>query len=444
MTRISKIVGRGTAVAVAVGIGASSAIAGGFAIREQSAEFQGMSFAGAAAGGGGLSGMFWNPAVVGQFNGIWTESHASYILPDSQLTALPGSTLYAVPNLSHESGNIGKDALVPASYASVQISKDMVLGLSINSAFGLVTEPQNAWDGQTQARTSSIFSINFAPTLAYRITPSVTVAAGLQVEYIHATLKQASGGSPTAPSAVVDGTDTAVGFTLGATWQPTASTSVGVGFRSSIEHKLEGETFLSAGGFGPGGLLSAPISAALKTPEIVTVGIRQAVAPNLTLLGGVEWTNWSRLDKLDVVCTGNSIGANNLGCPTANGAGTLQSSLPLGWHDGWFFSGGAEYNVNDKLTVRAGGAYEISPVTSAAERSPRVPDNDRIWASLGGTYKWSETMAFDLAYTHIWVDEGAIDRTQSGVRLVATADSSVDIFSVSLKMKLGENSALPK
>ena len=37
---------------------------GGFAVREQSAEYQGMSFAGNAAAGGGLSGMFWNPAVA--------------------------------------------------------------------------------------------------------------------------------------------------------------------------------------------------------------------------------------------------------------------------------------------------------------------------------------------------------------------------------------------
>lgn len=42
---------------------ASVAAAGGFAIREQSAEFQGMSFAGNAAGNS-LSAMFWNPAAA--------------------------------------------------------------------------------------------------------------------------------------------------------------------------------------------------------------------------------------------------------------------------------------------------------------------------------------------------------------------------------------------
>ena len=50
----------------------SAVEAGGFAIREQSAHFQGSSFAGNAAGGA-LSSMFWNPAAVGQFNGFNTE-----------------------------------------------------------------------------------------------------------------------------------------------------------------------------------------------------------------------------------------------------------------------------------------------------------------------------------------------------------------------------------
>ncbi|MQA67450.1 MAG: transporter, partial [Alphaproteobacteria bacterium] len=50
----------------------SEALAGGFAIREQSVYGQGASFAGIAAGGA-LSGMFWNPAVMTQFAGFNVE-----------------------------------------------------------------------------------------------------------------------------------------------------------------------------------------------------------------------------------------------------------------------------------------------------------------------------------------------------------------------------------
>jgi len=44
--------------------GSSAAHAGAFGLREQSAAGQGLSFAGAAAGGAGLGSMFWNPATM--------------------------------------------------------------------------------------------------------------------------------------------------------------------------------------------------------------------------------------------------------------------------------------------------------------------------------------------------------------------------------------------
>ena len=66
--RLSLGLRAGSALGLAM-MTAATANAGGFAVREQSAYFQGMSFAGAAAGGD-LSGMFWNPAVMTQFAGV--------------------------------------------------------------------------------------------------------------------------------------------------------------------------------------------------------------------------------------------------------------------------------------------------------------------------------------------------------------------------------------
>jgi long-chain fatty acid transport protein len=71
--------------AVASGIAIASAHAGGFAIREQSAQGQGSSFAGAAAGGAGLGSMFWNPAIITQYNGWQSQSNATLILPDAKV-----------------------------------------------------------------------------------------------------------------------------------------------------------------------------------------------------------------------------------------------------------------------------------------------------------------------------------------------------------------------
>ena len=79
--------GRGAAVAVALTVGVSSAMAGGFALREQSAESQGASFAGNGAGTG-LSSMYWNPAAAANKTGpgINTESSYSLIIPRAEVT----------------------------------------------------------------------------------------------------------------------------------------------------------------------------------------------------------------------------------------------------------------------------------------------------------------------------------------------------------------------
>lgn len=418
-----------TSLALGGVVGATSlAHAGGFAIREQSTHFQGSSFAGNAAGGA-LSSMFWNPAAAGQFNGLNTESSYAFILPDSEVTALPGSTLLG---LGSDSGNIGKSAVVPSTYLSYQLSPNLVFGFSFNAPFGLATEPENrVWAGQTHARTSKIETYNAQPVLAYRVNPTLIVAAGVQIQHIEGTLKNAAGGGPTSPNAVVAGDDTAFGFTAGVLWQPTSGTSVGLGFRSAIDHNIEGTLKVV------GTPLGASIEAGLKTPETVTFSVRQALTPRLTGLASVEWANWSNLKSLDIECT--SVSAP-IGCPAV---GSTARSLALGWDDGWFFALGAEYAYSPALTLRAGGAYEISPIQNPEQRTVRTPDADRIWGSIGASYRWNEKITLDFAYTHIFVEDSSIDRTESGVRLLANVESSVDIISVGLKMKLGDDPPMP-
>lgn len=418
----------------------SQAEAGGFAVREQSAEFQGMSFAGNAAAGGGLSGMFWNPAVAAYAPvGIYTESHYAAIFGRAEITgdAFAGQANLGLPR---DSGDIARDAVVPSSYMSYRVNERLVFAMSVNSPFGLVTEPANRnWAGQTFARTSEIKTYNFSPTIAYRVTPTLAIGVGLQIEHIEGRLKSASGVTPTSLNAVIQGDDTAFGFTAGVNWNPTSTTSIGLGYRSSIDHTLEGTISIPGSAVAPAAI-GAAMKAGTTLPEIVTLSLRQGINDRLTLLGSVEWAHWSRLEALRVVCANNVSGGNVVFCPAGNGQ--TARVLELGWHDSWFFSLGGEYKSTDKLTLRGGLAYEKSPVQDADERSLRVPDRDRLWASLGATYKWNEKMAFDLAYTHIFgIGDDAIDRTESGLRFVGKVDSSVDIISASLKIKLGGDEA---
>ena len=116
----------------ALGAATSDARAGAFALREQSATAQGLSFAGAASGSGGLSSMFWNPATITMAPGWQSEFHASVIIPEVKIKPLPPTPTLAFG----ASGDIGEDAVVPTSYLSYQFNDSLWLGLATTAPFG--------------------------------------------------------------------------------------------------------------------------------------------------------------------------------------------------------------------------------------------------------------------------------------------------------------------
>ncbi|WP_181707436.1 OmpP1/FadL family transporter [Chthonobacter rhizosphaerae] len=412
----------GAAGAVMVG-STGAAHAGAFMLREQSTYGQGASFAGVAAPGDSISSMYWNPAAVTTAVGLVFESNHTFISPhadfdpDSRTSPLLGAL---VPG---DGGDLGVDAYLPSSYTAYQVNEDLYLGLSINTPFGLATHADRPWVGQVDHLRAKVLSVNVAPTIGYKINDQISIALGAQIQYFNVDLTRALLPTPTSPTANLSGDDFGFGFTAGVTFEPTEGTTIGLGFRSAIAQSLEGELVSPA---SPGGL---PITADLTLPEMVTLGVRQRVNDQFTLLAGIEWTNWSRLGIVDV----------------DNAAAGTVTELDFEYQDGWFFSLGAEYAWNDNLTLRSGLGYEISPVRDEF-RSARLPDANRIWASVGFTYEVNERLSFDAAYTHLFGEESDINRTNAlpgGLGLPATVtyagstEASADIVAVSLRYKLG-------
>jgi long-chain fatty acid transport protein len=425
---------KGTVAVAAMTASAGVAIAGGFEVREQSAFFQGTAFAGTAAGGSSLSSVFWNPAtsyIVGQ--GVTTDSNYSLIMPEmnihaDRVTAPNTTNPFVGPGPVIPGGDrdvdFGRDAIVPASYAAYRINDRLVAAVAMNGQYGLTTKPDNVnWIGSSLAQTSKVFSLNLNPSLSYQIAPGITVGAGVQVQYFE--LK-------TLRTAIYNGNDAddiAVGGTAGINITPFRGTSVGLGYRSRIQHDIKGDFDASPAAAAYVG--SGDLSARIDTPDKVTLSIRQELSPQLRVLGTVEWTNWSLLGEVPVTIPLGAI---------SNARG-LTPGLDANWEDGWLYALGGEYDVNQKLTVRAGLAYEESPIQDDTSRLIQLPDNNRIWASIGATYNWSETTKINVAYSHVWVEDGDIDRTsligpEAGTFLGSAEDNGADIISVGLTTKL--------
>ena len=401
----------------------AAANAGGFAVREQSAWGQGTSYAGVAAGGD-PSAMFWNPATMTQIPGFQSDSVLAGILPSSTNSPTGGPFVGL-----GGTGNIAQNALVPSSYYSWQFRPDMWLGLAVNSPFGLSVDFPIVWAGANYAAGSSFLkTYNATPSFAYKISDMISLGVGLQIQYAkadlsHCVLAPCIGG---APLAELSGHGWGVGFTAGVTVTPTPTTTLGIGYRSGIDQKIDGSATLL-------GLTSMPASTTIDLPGTVSVGLRQRLSPQWTGLATVEWTNWSRIGTANVA------------------AGPFSTILPFQYKDGWLFSVGAEYMWNERMKLRGGVGFEKSPVTDDV-RMPLVPDNDRFWLSAGGTYQWSPKLSFDLAYSHVFVKSTPINITAasgnpwfatSGIPYIGTVDSHIDIISVAMKYRWDEPAAAP-
>ena len=89
------------------------------------------------------------------------------------------------------------------------------------------------WAGsQLCGKSAKVESYNFAPSVAYKINDWVSVAVGVQVQYMQVSFMTPSSArlrviaASTAPAGVY-------GFTAGVTLTPTPTTTIGIGYRSA-------------------------------------------------------------------------------------------------------------------------------------------------------------------------------------------------------------------
>jgi len=402
------------AVAVAAVSAPLPTMASGYLLKEQSASGQGTSFAGVTANAAGdATALFFNPAALGAVNGNEAVGVVTGVFPSVKTTdaratraaRLGGSAIRG----TSDSGDIGIDAALPSGYFAYKVSPDVKIGLAINSPWGLSTDYSESWVGRYHGIHSSLRTINVSPTIAYQALPELTVAGGIQFQYARARLSQAvdfgsilaAGGAPVLPGSrdgigQVKGDDWGFGVTAGALYEPVKGTRFGLSWRSSVSHELRGDASFEGVPPTPAAQASfanTNVRAKVTTPDIIAFGAYHELTSNFAVMADIQWTNWSRFKELRIRYS-NPLRADSV--------------TEEHWKDSWFFALGAAYKVNDKLTLRAGVAYDQTPVDDQF-RTPRIPDEDRYWASLGVGYQFTDTIRTDLGYTHVFAKKSHVN-----------------------------------
>jgi long-chain fatty acid transport protein len=437
--------------AAVIALAASSAMAAGFSSRQQSSAGQGFSYAGAGTSVFGLGSMFWNPANITNFEGRRSEYNFTFVAPNTSVTTdrLTNSTGAAnllgapfnVPQLS--SGNINQDTLTTASYNSYQLNNMIWLGLQTGAPFGSRTKVDRGFSGSAYGTSTIVRAVAVTPTIGIKASDWLAFGFGVTLQQLNVTLNSASPGAAAlaaVPTVKIKGDGYGVGWTAGVTLKPLDGTEISLGYRSHIRHSLEGEIDVATSG---GAFVSSRlIKSNVNLPEIATLGISQRLNNQWTLTGTAQWTNWSRITTAPVV---------------NRASGAPITGLGFRYKDEWFFALGAQYQLNDAWKLRAGVAYEISPIEDE-NRGVRVLDGNRTWLSVGAAYKWSEKLEMDLSYSHIFIKSGKVDivpvgsvfnpagnpaYAAGGAQFNGRSKGSIDIVSFSLKYRWDDPTPAP-
>lgn len=413
------------ATAAAMAGFASGAAAGGFGIGTQSGSGTGNAFAGGAAVAEDASVAWYNPAAMAALPSGKHVAGALHALRPSFKFRNTGSTgvfscvsppFPACPG--GEGGDGGDWAFVPNGFFTMDVNPQWRFGLALNAPFGLKTVYDGAWRGQLTALKSEIKTVNINPSVAYKITDKISVGGGVSVQYLDAKLTSFTGLAALG-SVKLDADDVSYGANLGFLFQVTPSTRYGVTYRSSIKYELEGKAAFN----GPAGAaFNGGIRADVRVPESASISLFSVLNPRWEVMGDITWTRWSRIQQLNVIRTSTSAGGV---------AGSTLSSLAFRWDDTWRFSVGANYKMNDRVKLRFGTAYDETP-TNDATRTPRLPDQDRVWVAAGVQYRVSKAGVLDLGYAHEFVRDASVNVTVPPFpgALVGRFDNRADILSV--------------
>lgn len=425
---------------------ASGAVSGaGIAIMEQSVLELGQAFAGAATNIDDGSAVFFNPAAMSATHGGLLTG-AGYVIDPSVRFHDQGSRLSpalgGVPLAGNDGGNGGVTTLVPNLYYVQQLSEQFVFGLGVNSPFGVHSDYDPAWQGRYQAIESLIDTVNVNPSLAFRINDTVSFGAGINVQYFHAKLTnaldfgsvclQALGPSGCAQVGLlpqqadghlkVEGDSVGVGYNLGLLFSPASTTRLGISYRSGINQNLSGDAdfsvperarFLSR----EGRFVDTKVRSPVPLPDSVLFGFHHQIDEDWTLTGSALWTHWSRIESLTLKFS-SPMGV---------------SSQPQDWRDTWRGAVGLSYRLTVPAVLRAGLAYDQSPIPGAALRSPRIPDSDRIWLTAGVTYQPFESVTLHGAYAHLFFQDAPIRHGgTTGDQLIGTFSTHIDIIGLQM------------
>lgn len=402
-------------LATAMLLAAGGANAAAFQLAEVSTSGLGRAYAGEAAIADNASVVATNPALMSLFKTAQFSTGGVYV--DSRINmngdvaaSITGTSMQTTKYGSASQRNVVPGDFVPNLYFVAPVNDKFALGAGMNVNFGLKSEYDDSYDAGVFGGKTDLSAINLNLSGAYRVTEGLSLGLGVNAVYAKAQIERNAGiiadsvkdgQAQTALKAVVPGTtipdyltskDKSVvslqdraawgfGWNAGVMYQFNEGNRIGLAYHSKVDIDFTDRTATSLGKKGIEAGKTGDLT--LTLPDYLELSGFHQLTDKLAVHYSYKYTHWSRLTKLHA----------------SYEDGKKAFDKELQYSNNSRVALGASYNLYEKLTLRAGIAYDQA--ASRHQRSAAIPDTDRTWYSLGATYKFTPNLSVDLGYAYL-------------------------------------------
>ncbi|EGR3970454.1 aromatic hydrocarbon degradation protein [Vibrio cholerae] len=398
--------------AVAFGLASVSTFtqAAGFQLAEYSATGLGRAYAGEAAMADNASAQWRNPAMLAYLEGTQVSAGAIYVNPNVDVE---GTVNHAQLGKSHASSNdFAHDAVIPNFYLSHQLNEQVALGFALGTNYGMETDLGTEFAASHFGNQASVISKEANLNIAYQILPQLSIGGGVRYVmgegHFGATAPAknlirhpVTNNVMTLPKGTtlkyMEGEDNSWGWQVGSAWQINQDHRLGFAYKSEVVMDFEGHAEgVSYGSYKPG-MMSVTLPATAELASFHQLNDQWAIHAS------INWTDWSSFKELTAVFPEKSdlIKSEN-------------------WEDNYRFALGTTYQYDAKLALRAGVAYDTSAVDDK-NRTATIPETDRTWVSVGGSYIATPQLTLDAGFTYIFAKDATINEPRDASDQTAAA-----------------------
>jgi long-chain fatty acid transport protein len=292
--------------------------------------------------------------------------------------------------------NLSGDNYPFFAYATTKLKPESrwTFGLGVYTPFGLAIDYPTDWVGRYVVQSSSIATIFVQPTVGFKISERVGIGVGpaLVVGTLGLTQAIPLGFQTNGADAQVNVAATAlgVGANLGLYARPADWFSIGLSYRTPVKLGFSGDAQLNVPStvydlFPPDNRVATDIT----LPQVAGLGLGFYPTPKLTVGLDINFTGWSSYDTLRLDFEKNSYVFTD-------------QKLARNYTNSFAFRFGIQYELTDKLTVRTGASYDLTPVPDNA-LSPELPDGNLLGLTGGLSYRITDQLNVDLAFKYIKV-----------------------------------------